>query len=132
MSKTFLARLRSIALVLGAFSPLVAPATAAIAETAPAYREIEIFVEGGYKPANITVKAGERVRLKFVRKEYSGCTRELVIAAFGIRKDLPPNKPVLVDLPPLAPGEYEFRCGMNMVRGSITVVLENRGPSGVG
>jgi plastocyanin domain-containing protein len=42
--------------------------------------------------------------------------------ALDLRKELPPNKPVLVDLPALAPGEYEFRCGMNMVRGSITVV----------
>ncbi len=28
---------------------------------------------------------------------------------------------VLVDLPALESGEYEFRCGMNMVRGTIVV-----------
>jgi plastocyanin domain-containing protein len=123
MSKThsFVMRLDVIVLMLGSFVPLVAHARAALAESAPAVREIEIIVDGGYKPSKVTVKAGERVRLKFLRKEYSGCTRELVIPALELRKVLPPNEPVLVDLPSLAPGEYEFRCGMNMVRGTITV-----------
>jgi plastocyanin domain-containing protein len=122
MSRTIIARIKTVALMLGTFVPMVTPASTAIAaENAPAVREIEIVVEGGYKPANIAVKVGERVRLRFLRKEYSGCTRELVIPALKLRKELPANKPVIVDLPVLAPGEYEFRCGMNMVRGAITV-----------
>lgn len=92
------------------------------AETAPSVREIEIVVdEGAYEPSRITIKKGERVRLKFVRKEYSGCTRELVIAALNVRRELPPDKPVFVEVGDLEPGEYEFRCGMNMVRGTIVV-----------
>jgi plastocyanin domain-containing protein len=121
MSRSFIARIKTVTLMLGAFIPLVAPATTATAEVAPV-REVEIVVDGGYQPAKVTVKAGERVRLKFVRKEYTGCTRELVIPALELRRELPPNKPVLVDLPAFSPGEYEFRCGMNMVRGAITVV----------
>jgi plastocyanin domain-containing protein len=121
MTRSFIARIKNIALMLGAFIPLVAPAGTAAAQEAP-IREVEIVVEGGYQPAKVTVKAGERVRLKFVRKEYTGCTRELLIPALEIRRELPPNKPVLVDLPALSPGDYEFRCGMNMVRGAITVV----------
>lgn len=123
MYPNVIAPLKTLAFILTAFAPLFAAAGVARAETAgTAVREIEIVVEGGYKPAKVTVKAGERVRLKFVRKEYAGCTRELVIPALELRKELPPNKPVLVDLPVLAPGDYEFRCGMNMVRGAITVV----------
>lgn len=121
MNRSLIARIRDIALMLGAFVPLTAPVGAASGQEAPV-REVEIVVEGGYQPAKIIVKAGERVRLKFVRKEYTGCTRELVIPALELRRELPPNKPVLVDLPALSPGEYEFRCGMNMVRGAITVV----------
>lgn len=119
MTRTVVARIQTLTLMLGAFIPLVAPATAR-AETP--VREIEIVVDGGYQPAKVAVKVGERVRLKFVRKEYTGCTREVVIPALELRRELPPNKPVLVDLPALSPGEYEFRCGMNMVRGAITVV----------
>ena len=121
-SVTFTTRLKTIAIMLGSFIPMAVPASTALAQGASTVREIEIVVDGGYKPSNITIKASERVRLKFVRKEYSGCTRELVIPVIDLRKELPPNKPVLVDLPALSPGEYEFRCGMNMVRGSITVV----------
>ena len=121
MTRSFIARIKNTALMLGAFIPLIAPASTVLGQEAPV-REVEIVVEGGYQPAKIIVKVGERVRLKFVRKEYTGCTRELVIPALELRRELPPNKPVLVDLPALSPGEYEFRCGMNMVRGAITVV----------
>jgi plastocyanin domain-containing protein len=124
MSRRFIARIKAVTLMLSAVIPMVAAAATARAEGPKARepREIEIVVDGGYKPAKVTVKQGERVRLKFVRKEYSGCTRELVIPALQLRKELPPNKPVLVDLPALGPGDYEFRCGMNMVKGAITVV----------
>ena len=123
MARDFITPLKTVALILSGFAPLVVAAAASLADSVnPPVREIEIVVEGGYKPPQVTVKAGERVRLKFIRKEYTGCTRELVIPALELRRELPANKPVLVDLPALAPGDYEFRCGMNMVRGAITVV----------
>lgn len=87
-----------------------------------AVREIEIVVQGGYKPSRIEIHEGERVRLRFLRKEYNACTREVVFPKLGIRRELPPDQPVVIELPLLAPGEYEFRCGMNMVRGTLVVV----------
>ena len=86
-----------------------------------AVREVEIVVEGSYKPARVPVHEGERVRLKFVRKESNSCTREVIFPKLGIKRELPPNKPVMIVLPVLAPGEYEFKCGMNMIKGSIVV-----------
>jgi plastocyanin domain-containing protein len=87
-----------------------------------AVREIEVVVDGGaYKPHRIEVHEGENVRLKFVRKEYNSCTKEVVFPQLIIRRELPPNKPVLIDLGVLKAGEYEFKCGMNMVRGTIDV-----------
>lgn len=112
--------LESIAFV----SPLLAVAPLAATEEAPATREIEIIVEGGYQPSRISVAEGEHIRLKFIRKEYGGCTRELVVPSIGVRRELPPNKPVIVHWPALPPGDYEFRCGMNMIRGVITVVAK--------
>ncbi|WP_437571327.1 cupredoxin domain-containing protein [Sorangium sp. So ce542] len=98
----------------------------AAAEEAPtpspqAVREIEIVVDGGYKPSRIVVTEGERVRLKLVRRDYSPCSREVVFASLGIRRELPTNVPVVIDLPALSPGEIEFKCGMNMLRGVILV-----------
>ncbi|WP_437288690.1 cupredoxin domain-containing protein [Sorangium sp. So ce406] len=98
----------------------------AAAEQAPApspqaVREIEIVVDGGYKPSRIVVTEGERIRLKLVRRDYSPCTREIVFASLGIRRELPTDVPVVIDLPALSPGEIEFKCGMNMLRGVIVV-----------
>lgn len=100
-----------------AFTLLSAPVAAQDDGT----REIEIAVDGGYRPDRITVTEGERVRLRFVRHEYSSCTREVVFPALNIRRELPPHRPVVIELPALRAGEYEFRCGMNMVRGTIVV-----------
>lgn len=84
-------------------------------------QEVEISVQGGYKPDRIEVVEGQEVQLKFVRKEASGCTREVVFPALGIRKELPQNEPVVVQLPTLKVGEYGFECGMKMLKGKIVV-----------
>lgn len=88
---------------------------------APAVREIEVVVDGGYKPDRIVVAEGEKVRLKFVRKDYSPCAKEVVFGSLGIRRELPIDTPVLIELPALSPGEVEFKCGMSMLRGVIVV-----------
>jgi plastocyanin domain-containing protein len=96
-----------------------APLAGATAQDTP--RVIEIDVEGGYHPNRIVIREGERVRLRFVRHEYSSCTREVVFPWLDLRRELPPHQPVIIDLPPMTAGEYEFRCGMNMIRGTIVV-----------
>ena len=117
----------SIARIILAAALTITPAVAtlgvagvALAEQA-APREIEIVVDGGYQPNKIVVKEGERIRLKFVRKDHGPCTKEVVFSSLDIRRELPTNQPVYIDLPPLTPGEIEFRCGMNMVKGTIVV-----------
>ena len=85
-------------------------------------REIEITVENGrYTPARVVVTEGEKVRLKFLRKEHNACTKDVVFASLSIRRELPPVQPVYVDLPALEPGEVGFQCGMNMVKGVVLV-----------
>lgn len=102
--------------------PLVA-GTAAAADTPAAapVREVPIVVNAGYTPSRVEVKAGERVRLVFTRTEYGGCTREVVFPELGIRRELPTNQPVAIDLPALAAGTYGFHCGMNMIHGTVVV-----------
>lgn len=85
-------------------------------------REIEITVENGrYTPARVTITEGENVRLKFLRKEHNACTKEVVFPSLNIRRELPPDTPVYVDLPELKPGEVGFQCGMSMVKGVVLV-----------
>lgn len=84
-------------------------------------QEIDITVKGGYQPASIMVKAGQPVRLNFTRREASTCGEEVVIPGFGKRAYLPQDQTVPVEIIPDKPGEYEFTCGMNMMRGKLIV-----------
>jgi plastocyanin domain-containing protein len=119
-----------LSILAGLFTTLfgatsLAASTAAAEEppppTSPAVREIEVVVDGGYKPGRIVIPEGERVRLKLIRKDYSPCTREVVFASLGIRRELPTNVPVVIEIPAQKPGEIPFACGMNMVKGVIVV-----------
>jgi plastocyanin domain-containing protein len=125
MSK-FRSILVAATLTMAPAAAFVVPVTAAAQEAgakqeAGEVREIEVVVDNGYTPNRIEVNEGERVRLKFIRREYTPCTREVRIPSLNIRQELPPNKPVVVDLPPLKAGEVEYRCGMNMARGTLVV-----------
>jgi plastocyanin domain-containing protein len=108
-------------LVLGA-AMLVAPSVARAQTASDAgVREIEVVVDQGYQPSRIEVAQGEPVRLRFIRRDYGGCTREVVFPTLNLRRELPPNQPVVIELPALPPGETPFQCGMNMVRGVVVV-----------
>ena len=113
-----------ITLAAAAGSLAMGPPPRARAQAPSPVREIEIVVRGGYQPGRITVPEGEPVRLRFVRHEYASCTREVVFPWLGLRRELPPHQPVVVELPAMRAGEYEYHCGMSMIRGTIVVVAQ--------
>ena len=82
-------------------------------------QEIEVIVKGGYQPAMILAKAGQRLRLNFTRREASMCGEEVILPQFGKRAHLPENQTVPIEVVLEKPGEYEFTCGMNMYRGKL-------------
>ncbi len=49
------------------------------------------------------------------------CGEEVVIPGFGKRAHLPQDQTVPIEIVPDKPGEYEFTCGMNMMRGKLMV-----------
>jgi plastocyanin domain-containing protein len=81
--------------------------------------EVTIRVQGGYDPAEIEVHAGQTVRLTFDRRENNPCSDEIVLPAFGIRRELAPFARTSIEVTPAAPGRYEFACGMGMLHGAI-------------
>lgn len=96
------------------------PAAAAVAAPGgPA--EVVITVDGGYSPAVVQVRRGERVRLVFDRKDTSSCSEEVVIPAFNVRQFLPSGERTVIEIAPTEAGRYPFTCGMSMLRGSIVV-----------
>jgi plastocyanin domain-containing protein len=45
----------------------------------------------------------------------------LVVKDAGVRKDLPLNQPVTIELTPEKGGEIRYACGMDMVSGVLAV-----------
>jgi plastocyanin domain-containing protein len=91
------------------------------AQQAPQPREIEVIVDNRYTPNVIEATEGEVLRLRFVRRDYSPCSREVVFPSFNLRRMLATNVPMVIELPPLTVGEHPFQCWMNMLRGRIVV-----------
>lgn len=81
----------------------------------------DIIVKGGYEPSLITMKPGVPITLHFDRQETGECTSHVVFSDLGLDAMLPGNEHTDVYLPALAPGDYPFACGMNMVHGMLRV-----------
>lgn len=91
-------------------------------EVAVTSDSVDITVEGGYTPEVISVPKGKTTKINFIRKDPSSCLEEVVVSDFKIRKFLPLNKKVSIEITPQKEGEYPFECGMNMFHGKIRVV----------
>ena len=83
---------------------------------------VDITVDGGYQPEVISVSKGKTTKLNFIRKDSNSCLEEVVLGDFKIKKYLPLNQKVTIEVTPKITGEYKFSCGMNMFHGKIKVV----------
>ncbi len=80
--------------------------------------------EKGFEPDDINVPAGKPVTLVFERKTDQTCAKQVVIKmADGskIEKELPLNTPVEIAATFPTAGKLGYACGMDMVKGTITV-----------
>ncbi|MHB8492091.1 MAG: cupredoxin domain-containing protein [Solirubrobacteraceae bacterium] len=84
-------------------------------------QEATIVVKGAYDPDVIEVEHGMPVRLSFLRQETAACSEEVVFADFHRRAELPEGQLVQIEFTPEHAGEYEFTCGMGMLRGKVLV-----------
>lgn len=100
---------------------LLARGRGVIAPAAAGVQEVRIVVRGGYTPDTVIVQAGTPVRLQFYRDETADCSERVVFDAFGVSADLPAFATTPVEFTPQHPGEYPFRCGMNMLKGLLVV-----------
>ncbi len=83
--------------------------------------EINIVVDGGYSPASISVQVGKATKINFIRRDSNSCLEEVVLPDFKIKKYLPLNQKVTVEITPQKAGEFVYSCGMNMFHGKIIV-----------
>jgi plastocyanin domain-containing protein len=89
--------------------------------TSSGFQEALILVKGAYTPDVINVEHGKPVRLNFRREETAACSEKVLLPDFGRQAELPEGEVVPVEFVPEQPGEYEFTCGMGMLRGKVVV-----------
>jgi plastocyanin domain-containing protein len=99
----------------------VAEGGVAVTTASAGVQEVTVQVRGGYSPATIRARAGQKLRLVFDRQETNPCSEEVVFPDFGVRRYLPAFKQTAVEIEPKQPGSYEFTCGMSMLRGRVEV-----------
>ena len=93
----------------------------AAAAGAGGVQEVRVLVKGGYTPDTIVVQAGKPVRLQFYRDETADCSERVVFERFKIDEALPAFQTTTIEFTPNDPGEFPFRCGMNMLKGLLVV-----------
>lgn len=81
----------------------------------------DIIVKGVYSPNVIMAKIGKPIKINFTRQEDSECSRYVVFSDFNIKKELPKNKTIAIELMPKKSGEYLFTCDMGMYQGKLIV-----------
>ncbi|KKS89020.1 MAG: hypothetical protein UV64_C0014G0010 [Parcubacteria group bacterium GW2011_GWC1_43_11b] len=82
---------------------------------------VDIVVDGGYSPEIISISKGKTTKLNFTRRDPTSCLEEVVLGDFKIRRHLPLNQKVTIELKPEKSGEFTYTCGMNMYHGKIIV-----------
>jgi len=101
--------------------PSPSPASAAV----PAGGQVRVTIgDHGFSPGSVSVDkgaAGSTASVAFVRTTDQTCAKEVVFPDLGIKKDLPLNQVVTVDVPADAARTLTFQCGMAMYKGSLVV-----------
>jgi RND family efflux transporter MFP subunit len=91
-----------------------------VARPAEAQTAKIVLNEKGYEPATVRLRAGVPATLTFVRTTDKTCGTEVVFPSLGIKRALPLNEPVTIELTPKAES-IAFTCGMNMLSGIVVV-----------
>jgi len=89
------------------------------ASAAAATRVTVTVTDKGYTPSTIEAKAGQPLTLVFKRTTENTCGEEVVFPEHKIRRKLPLNEEVSVELSPRENERIAFTCGMGMYKGSI-------------
>jgi plastocyanin domain-containing protein len=86
------------------------------------HKDIDLQVtENGFEPHQIDVPPGTDVTLRVTRKTDATCATAIAIPAKKLKKELPLNKTVSIELGKLPNGQLGFACGMGMLKGQILV-----------
>jgi len=80
-----------------------------------------VVSEQGFEPAQVSLQAGTLARITFFRTTDKTCGTEVVFPSLSIKRALPLNEPVVIEVTPAKTGDIAFACGMNMLHGTVVV-----------
>lgn len=99
-----------------------AASSSASSPNAAAARVVAVTADAkGFTPSSASFNKGDRAQLVFTRTTDETCAKEVVFPELKIRRPLPLNEPVAVELQTSADHTYRFQCGMAMWEGSVVV-----------
>jgi len=76
----------------------------------------------GYSPKRIAFQAGMPARIVFDQHGTTACAWDVKSEELDVPlTEIPEGEKTAVEFTPDTPGEFDFTCGMNMLRGSIVV-----------
>jgi hypothetical protein len=75
----------------------------------------------GFTPSEVHATRGAPLSLIFKRTSDNTCATEVVFPELKIRRPLPLNEVVAVDMPVMVEHTYKFQCGMAMWEGAVVV-----------
>ncbi len=94
--------------------------TSATSATAP--RAVDVTVDDeGFHPDRVEVNKGEKLQLRFKRTHEGTCATDVVFPEIKIKKALPLNEIVVIDVPTEQARTLAFQCGMGMYKSSVVV-----------
>jgi hypothetical protein len=77
--------------------------------------------DNGFKPSSVTFKKGAPASLVFTRTSDNTCATEVVFPELNVKKDLPKDKPVTIDIPTDKDQKLTFQCGMGMYKSAVVI-----------
>ena len=82
--------------------------------------EVQLAVtDGGFEPARAEVPRGQALTLVVTRKTDQTCVKEILIPALNMRRALPLNQAVRIDVPAGVADTLNYICGEHMLGGTI-------------
>jgi plastocyanin domain-containing protein len=117
-------RIVALLIALPVVATLAAPRLGAAQGSKPAQKVQAVkltFDDKGYVVTPDTVTKGVPVKMEVDLRTVTGCMRTVVINAFNVKQTVKEGA-TTIEFTPTKSGKIEIVCGMNMGKGSFTVV----------